>query len=99
MANRYESKMNFLSPDTHAAVFCPETGRLGEILWYLLKAEQMMREKCQRRIKEGPFDRIEPTEFGDEVGRDEIGTKRSAPPGMRSAAVWRAPSVTSYNSG
>jgi hypothetical protein len=65
--------MKFLGPNAHDAVFCPETCRLGEILWHLLKADKMMEEKCYRRVKEGRFVRYESTtEFGKEVGRDEI---------------------------
>ncbi len=63
----------FLGPNAHDAVFCPETCRLGEILWHLLKADKMMQEQCYRLVKEGHFVRYEsPTEFGKEVGRDEI---------------------------
>jgi hypothetical protein len=61
--------MNFLSPDAHSAVLCADTFRLAEILWHLLKAERLMSEKCQILTKEGMFERSEPTEFGEEVGR------------------------------
>ena len=64
--------MEFLTANAHDAVFRDATTRFAEILWHLLKAEQMMQAKCYRRIKEGPFERSETTEFGDEVGRDEI---------------------------
>jgi hypothetical protein len=65
--------MRRLGPNAHDAVFCPETCRLGEILWHLLKADKMMEEKCYHRVKEGNFLRYESTtEFGKEVGRDEI---------------------------
>lgn len=65
--------MKYLDPHAHDSVFCHETCRLGEILWHLLKADKMMEEKCYRRVKEGRFVRYESTtEFGKEVGRDEI---------------------------
>jgi hypothetical protein len=65
--------VRFLDSNAHDAVFCPETFRLGQILWHLLKADKMMDDKCRHRVSgEGRFVRYEPTEFGKEVGRDEI---------------------------
>ena len=61
--------MTWLPDDAHAAVICPETLRLGEILWYLLKAEQDLRNASFTTDAKGVQQR---TPFGDEVGRDAI---------------------------
>ena len=60
--------MKFLTTGAHETVFCPASHLLGEILWHLLKAAQMMaaRRGC---LIGGPLGQ---TEFGQEVGGDEI---------------------------
>jgi hypothetical protein len=62
----------FLNPKAHAAIFCPETCRLGEILWHLSRAEQLLAANCYRFQQEGRFSVNDVTEFGNEVGGDAI---------------------------
>ena len=56
------------------SLYCPETLRLGEFHWYLLKADRLMAEQTFERY-EGDDARPnlhKRTEFGKEVGPDEI---------------------------
>lgn len=61
--------MSFLDRSAHADLFTPETFRIGEILWFLLRAEQDKRAQALREVEPG---RDEYTELGEEIGRDEI---------------------------
>src|SRR6266436_6177336 len=65
-----------MSSDENTAFFSPATLRLGEMHWYILRASYLMHEKTTIEIKlgEGKLSPIrqEYTEFGKEVGRDEI---------------------------
>ena len=64
------------SSDENEAVFCPATLKLGELHWYVLRASYQMHDKTIVEIKvgEGKLSPIrqEHTDFGKEVGRDEI---------------------------
>ena len=76
------SAMRAMGPDErHGAVFNPATLQLGEIHWYVLKAANLMNSetKLTRRANPDGNDakgftivRYEQTDFGKEVGRDEI---------------------------
>ena len=59
--------------DAHDALFSPATLTLGKIHWTLLKAAQSMEVLRWSRVKttEG-FSSNEFTDFGEEVGLDEI---------------------------
>src|SRR5438105_7031448 len=66
-----------MASDNHnEAVFCPATLKLGEMHWYVLRASTLMHKMTIVEIKvgEGEFAPIrqEYTDFGKEVGRDEI---------------------------
>src|SRR5215471_4712717 len=61
--------MSFLDRSAHADLFTPDTTRVGEILWLLLRAEQDKRALTRREVESG---RHEYTELGEEIGRDEI---------------------------
>lgn len=59
--------------------FSPEVLLVGEMHWHILRAAQLMYEKSIEGIKEGSANtskllprRQRPTDFGREVGRDEI---------------------------
>jgi hypothetical protein len=56
------------------ALFSRDSLRLGEIHWYLLKADHEMSARRFRHVSVGssPFYTTEQTDFGHEVGRDEI---------------------------
>src|SRR5229473_2779007 len=64
------------SNDENEAVFCSATLKIGEMHWYVLRASYLMHEKTTIEIKlgEGKLSPIrqEYTDFGKEVGRDEI---------------------------
>jgi len=64
------------SSDENKTVFCPATLKLGELHWYILRASGLMYNKTTIEIKlrEGKLSPIrqEHTDFGKEVGRDEI---------------------------
>jgi hypothetical protein len=64
------------SSDENKAVLCPATLKLGELHWYILRASDLMYNKTTIEIKlrEGKLSPIrqEHTDFGKEVGRDEI---------------------------
>ncbi len=62
-----------LSDGTNDSLFSPTTVKLGEIHWYLLKAHQLMEEATTRTRKdEKGWISVGRTDFGQEVGRDEI---------------------------
>ncbi len=65
-----------MSSDENKAVFCPATLKLGEIHWCVLRASYLMHDKTTIEVKlgEGKLSPIrqEHTDFGKEVGRDEI---------------------------
>src|SRR5438067_66279 len=57
--------------------FCPATLKLGEIHWHILRAANLMDARTTLTIKLNeasplPIVRYEYTDFGKEVGRDEI---------------------------
>jgi len=64
------------SSGENEAVLCPTTLKLGELHWYVLRASYLMHDKTTVEIKvgEGKLSPIrqEYTDFGKEVGRDEI---------------------------
>ena len=66
------SQMTTLPPRAHDALFSEPTNQLGEVLWHLLRAEQLMDEKVRRRVKDGLIERSQLTDFGRQVGNDEI---------------------------
>ena len=67
-------------PDVaHDALFCPAVMRLGEIHWFILRADNLLETLVYKKAKEeganeGPIrlDSLERTDFGKEVGWDEI---------------------------
>lgn len=66
------------SSDENEAVFCPATLKLGEMHWYILRASHEMyvkttvEKQADKRVGTLTPIRLEDTEFGKEVGRDEI---------------------------
>jgi hypothetical protein len=62
------------SSDENEAVFGPAALKLGEMHWYILRASHLMYEKTTIEIKVGigGFVQHKDTDFGKEVGRDEI---------------------------
>lgn len=62
------------SINENEAVFCPATLMLGEIHWQLLRAEHLMQEKAIVTRKKEGFVAVRDmyTDFGKQVGRDEI---------------------------
>ncbi len=64
-----------MAEPSNEAVFSPQTLMLGEIHWHILRASRLMREKTVIETRHGESGIIVHqgrTEFGKEVGRDEI---------------------------
>src|SRR5437870_5651402 len=61
-----------LADNAHDIIFTPAALKLGEIHWWILKAATLMEAKCFIKPETGRLSRIELTEFGRQVGRDEI---------------------------
>ena len=64
-----------LPENAHDPLFSPPTLRLGEIHWYVLRAANLMhtRRYKSRKINRDGFEKPpERTDFGKEVGGDEI---------------------------
>ena len=63
-----------LPDNAHDSLFSPATLRLGEVHWYVLKAANLMATRRHRGSERNElgFRSYEQTDFGKEVGRDEI---------------------------
>jgi hypothetical protein len=61
-----------LDEKVHDVLFSDATIKLGEIHWALLKSASAMDSKRWRQIRGTIGSRNEDTDFGKEVGRDEI---------------------------
>ena len=62
-----------LPDNAHDPLFSPATLRLGEIHWCVLKAANLMQARRYKETdRKGMFTRSERTDFGKEVGGDEI---------------------------
>ena len=63
-----------LPDNAHDSLFSPATLRLGEVHWYVLKAANLMATRRNRESERNElgFRSYEQTDFGKEVGRDEI---------------------------
>src|SRR5689334_19785052 len=63
-----------LPSDANNSVFSPTVVRLGEIQWHFLHAANLLESRTTRDVpvRGSGFVRPERTEFGDEVGKDEI---------------------------
>ncbi len=66
--------MTVESDNGDAPVFCPASLKLGEIHWYILSAANLMDAKTslKRKVSGTTVVQYERTDFGREVGRDEI---------------------------
>ncbi len=66
----------FTEDEAHAELRCPEILRLAQFHWYLLKSSKLMESLCFDFVdkQEGGLKlrSVNSTEFGEEVGRDEI---------------------------
>jgi hypothetical protein len=61
-----------LDENVHDVLYSEAALLLGEIHWMILKATRAMDEKRWNEIPVGFAKRYEDTEFGEEVGLDEI---------------------------
>jgi hypothetical protein len=65
-----------ISDPQRPSILTDTTSMLGELHWYLLRSSKLMSDKRSRVLEEHSFgltfERRELTDFGHEVGRDEI---------------------------
>jgi len=65
-----------ISASQRSSILTAAASMLGELHWYLLKSSKLMRDERDRIWEEVShgirIERCEPTDFGREVGRDEI---------------------------
>jgi hypothetical protein len=64
-----------ISDSQRSSILTDTTSMLGELHWYLLQSSKLMSDKQSRVLEEQfglTFERHELTDFGREVGRDEI---------------------------
>lgn len=73
IVTRTDSRM-VLPENAHDSLFSPATLRLGEIHWHVLRAANLMHTRRYKERKTGGdgFAKLERTDFGKEVGGDEI---------------------------